>query len=147
MIKKCIGEYHHNIDEKGRIIIPSKLRSELKEDFVITRGLDNCLFIYPKDKWVKIISKYEELPNIKDTRNFMRTFLSGATYAEFDKQGRINITPVLVKYATLKRECVIIGVNDRLEIWDKERWDNFISENEECMSEIADKLFATNLEI
>ena len=147
MIKMFIGEYHHNIDEKGRIIIPSKLRSELKEDFVITRGLDNCLFIYPKDKWVKLISKYEELPNIKDTRNFMRTFLSGATYAEFDKQGRINIPPVLVKYATLKRECVIIGVNDRLEIWDKERWDNFISENEECMSEIADKLFATNLEI
>ena len=142
-----IGEYHHNIDEKGRIIIPSILRFYLLEDFVITRGLDNCLFIYPKDKWVKIISKYEELPNIKDTRNFMRTFLSGATYAEFDKQGRINIPPVLVKYATLKRECVIIGVNDRLEIWDKERWDNFISENEECMSEIADKLFATNLEI
>ena len=143
--KMFIGEYHHNIDEKGRIIIPSKLRTELTNDFVITRGLDNCLFIYPKDKWVKIISKYEELPNVKDTRNFMRTFLSGATYGEFDKQGRINISSPLIKYASLKKECVIIGVNDRLEIWSKESWENFIMENEEKMSESADKLFATNI--
>ena len=94
-----------------------------------------------------IIDKYKQLPDTKNRRHFMRIFLSGATECEYDKQGRINIPPVLVKYATLKRECVIIGVNDRLEIWDKERWDNFISENEECMSEIADKLSATNLEI
>ena len=139
-----IGEYHHNIDEKGRIIIPSKLRSELKEDFVITRGLDNCLFIYPKDKWVKIISKYEELPNIKDTRNFMRTFLSGATYAEFDKQGRINIASSLIEYANLEKECVVLGVGDRLEIWSKDRWNTFFTENQDSLSDIAENLFDTD---
>ena len=145
--KMFIGEYHHNIDEKGRIIIPSKLRTELTNDFIITRGLDNCLFIYPKDKWVKIISKYEELPNVKDTRNFMRTFLSGATYGEFDKQGRINISIPLIKYASLKKECVIIGVDERLEIWNKENWDGFITENEPNMTEIADNLFAPKFNV
>ena len=142
-----IGEYHHNIDDKGRIIIPSKLRGELTDGFVITRGLDNCLFIYPKEKWVNIINKYEELPNIKDTRNFMRTLLSGAMYGEFDKQGRMNISLPLIKYANLKKECVIIGVNDRLEIWGKESWEKFMMENEEKMSDIADKLFAINMEL
>ena len=142
-----IGEYHHNIDEKGRIIIPSKLRSELTEDFVITIGLDNCLFIYPKDKWIKIINKYEELPNVKDTRNFMRTFLSGATYGEFDKQGRINISSPLIKYASLKKECVIIGAGNRLEIWAKDDWDDFFNSAKDNMSDIAENLFDGSLDL
>ena len=79
-----MGEYHHNIDEKGRLTIPSKVRYELGENFIVTRGLDNCLFIYPKDEWTIIINKYKELPNTKDARNFMRFFLSGATTCEFD---------------------------------------------------------------
>ena len=142
-----MGEYHHNIDEKGRLTIPSKVRYELGENFIVTRGLDNCLFIYPKDEWANIISKYKELPNTKDARNFMRFFLSGATTCEFDKSGRINIPTPLIKYADLTKECVIIGVNDRLEVWSKERWENFIDENEDNLSDIADKLFATNLNI
>ncbi len=140
-----MGEFHHTIDDKGRLTIPSKIRYELGETFVITRGLDGCLFVYPKNEWVNIIGKYRGLPNTKDARNFMRFFLSGAVECEFDKQGRINISSPLTKYADLTKECVIIGVNDRLEIWSKDRWDNFIDENEENLSDIADNLFASNL--
>lgn len=142
-----MGEYHQKIDDKGRLTIPSKLRYELGEIFVITRGLDNCLFIYPKDEWNLVINKYKELPNTKDARNFMRFFLSGATEVSFDKQGRINIPVPLIKYSDLLKECVVIGVNERLEIWSKENWEGFIEDNEENLSDIADKLFSTNLNI
>ena len=140
-----MGEYNHTIDEKGRIVVPSKIREQLGHDFVVTRGLDNCLFIYPKNEWDNVINKYKELPNTKDARNFMRFFLSGATINEFDKQGRINIANSLIKYANLKKDCVIIGVNERLEIWDKDSWEEFISKNEENLSDIADKLFEIKL--
>ena len=140
-----MGEYNYTIDDKGRLTIPAKLREELGHDFIITRGLDKCLFVYPKTEWDNVIAKYKELPNTKDARNFMRFFLSGATQNEFDKQGRINIANPLIKYAGLNKDCVIIGVNDRLEIWDKEAWDNFISDNEENLSDIAEKLFAVDI--
>jgi len=140
-----MGEFHHNIDEKGRLIIPSKIRYELGEKFIITRGLDKCLFVYPITEWENIIQKYRELPNTREARNFMRFFLSGASECEFDKQGRINIAASLVNYASLKRECVIIGVNDRIEIWSKEMWDGFIEENEEKFSDLADHLFSSNV--
>ena len=137
-----IGEYHHNIDEKGRLIIPSKYRSELGERFIITRGLDKCIFIYSMNEWNSIINKLKSLPfTKKDARNFMRFFLSGATVCEFDKQGRISITSPLVHYANLNHECVIIGVNERLEIWDKDSFDNFMSTNEEEFSIISEHLF------
>jgi len=137
-----MGEYHHSIDEKGRLIIPSKLRYELGENFVLTRGLDNCLSIYPEDEWNNIINKYKELPNTKDARNFMRFFLSGATTCELDKQGRINISIPLIKYAYLEKDCTIIGVNDHLEIWDSKRFLEFMDSNEQNFSDIADKLFS-----
>lgn len=140
-----MGEYHHSIDDKGRLTIPSKLRYELGENFVVTRGLDGCLFVYPKKEWQDIISKYRELPNTRDARNFMRFFLSGATECDFDKQGRINIPTPLNTYAGIKKECVIIGVNERLEIWAKERWNTFMEENEESFSDIADNLFSTTM--
>ena len=142
-----MGEYHQKIDDKGRLTIPSKLRYELGESFIVTRGLDNCLFIYPKEEWNQVISKYKELPNTKDARNFMRFFLSGATEVNFDKQGRINIPMPLIKYSDLLKDCIVIGVNERLEIWSKENWDSFIENNEENLSDIADKLFTTNLNI
>ena len=145
VILMLMGEYHHNIDEKGRLTIPSKVRYDLGETFIVTRGLDNCLFVYPKNEWENVIAKYRELPNTKDARNFMRFFLSGATECEFDKQGRINISLPLINYADLKKECVIIGVNDRLEVWSKDRWETFISDNEDNLSDIADKLFATSI--
>ena len=139
-----MGEYHHTIDDKGRLTIPAKIRYELGANFVVTRGLDNCLFIYPSSEWSKVIDKYKELPNTKDARKFMRFFLSGATVSDFDKQGRVNIAQPLISYASLKKECIIIGVNDHLEVWSKTNWDNFILENEDDLSDIADKLFSSD---
>ena len=137
-----MGEFRHTIDEKGRIIIPSKLREGLKDNFIITRGLDGCLFIYPKEEWNNVISKYKELPDTRDKRQFMRIFLSGASICEYDKQGRINIPKPLIDYAKLEKDCIIIGVDERLELWSKEKLNIFINSNEEAMSSIADKLFS-----
>ena len=140
-----MGEYHYSIDDKGRLTIPSKLRYDLGEKFIVTRGLDNCLFIYPMNEWNNVINKYKELPNTKDARNFMRFFLYGATVCEFDKQGRINIQTPLLNYAKLTKDCVIIGVSERIEVWSKEKWEEFINENEDKLSDIADNLFSINL--
>ena len=139
-----MGEFHHNIDEKGRLTLPSKIRDDLKDNFILTRGLDNCLFIYPKDNWNNIIEKYNNLPNTKDARNFMRFFLSGANEISSDRQGRINIPSTLMSYASLEKECIIIGVNDHLEIWSLDNWNSFVNLNEDNFSSIADNLFANN---
>ncbi len=137
-----MGEYHHNIDTKGRIVIPNKVRDDLGENFIVTRGLDGCLFVYPKKEWDNVIAKYKEIPDTKNKRQFMRIFLSGATVCEYDKQGRINIPKPLVEYAKLIKDCIIIGVDEKLEIWSKDCWDKFISDNEESLSDIADDLFS-----
>ena len=143
-----MGEYHHTIDDKGRIIIPSKFRTELGDKFVLTRGLENCLFAYPETTWNKIVEKLNKLPfTKKDARNFSRFFLSGATVVEFDKQGRINISSPLTTYANLTKECVVIGVGDRLEIWDNEKWNQFFEENEDSMSDIAENLFTADIDM
>lgn len=140
-----MGEYHHNIDDKGRIIIPSKFRYDLGEKFIITRGIDKCIFVYPNSEWIKLISNLNELSfTRKDVRSFQRFFLSGATECEFDKQGRINITSPLADYADLTKECVIIGVNDRIELWAKDNFDKFINDNIENISDIAENLFERN---
>ena len=143
-----MGEYHHSLDEKGRIIIPSKFREELGESFVLTRGLENCLFVYPLVEWNKIVERLKKLPfTKKDARKFTRFFLSGATIVELDKQGRINITSPLLNYASLEKECVIVGVNDRIEIWSKDKWENFFDENSENLSDIAENLFTSNIDL
>ena len=137
-----MGEYHHTIDEKGRLIIPSKFREGLGEKFIITRGIENCLFVYSLDSWEKITNKLETLPfTKKDARQFVRFFLSGATTAEFDKQGRVNITSPLISYAKLQKDCVVIGTGDRLEIWSQEDWDSFFESASNNMSDIAENLF------
>lgn len=141
-----MGEYHHNIDEKNRLIIPSKFRYELGEKFIITRGLDGCLFVYPMNEWNKIIEKLNTLPfTKKDARAFLRFFLSGATECIFDRQGRVNIQSSLVDYAHISKECVIVGVNDRLEIWSRECWDKFLTSNNDDLSDIAENLFDSDL--
>ena len=137
-----MGEYHHNLDDKNRLIIPSKFRDELGEEFIITRGIDACLFVYSKSSFQKVVDKLETLPfTKKDARNFNRFFLSGAVECEFDRQGRINITSPLVRYAGLTKECVIIGANDRLEIWSSESWEKFFTDNEVAVADIAENLF------
>ena len=137
-----MGEYHHTIDEKGRIIIPAKFREMLGEKFIVTRGIENCLFVYPNDEWQKIVTKLESLPFTKrDARQFVRFFLSGATIAEFDKQGRVNLTTPLIDYAKLQKDCVVIGTGSRLEIWSSEDWNSFFESAKDNMSDIAENLF------
>lgn len=143
-----MGEYHHTIDEKGRIIIPSKFREDLGEKFIITRGIENCLFVYSLSSWEKITNKLESLPfTKKDARQFVRFFLSGATTAEFDKQGRVNITSPLISYANLQKDCVVIGTGDRLEIWSQEDWNAFFESASSNMSDIAENLFNESVSI
>ena len=140
-----MGEFHHNLDEKGRIIIPSRFREELGDNIIITRGLEDCLFIYSEKEWSKVVLKLKELPfTKKDARSFTRMFLSGAVSSTFDKQGRIKITSPLLDYASIDKECVVIGVNDRLEIWSKDKWNSFMDVTTENMSDLADHLFETN---
>ena len=137
-----IGEYHHAIDEKGRIIIPAKFREELGSSFIVTRGIENCLFIYSMENWAKITDKLNSLPfTHKDARTFNRFFMSGATDVELDKQGRINLPSPLIQYANLVKDCVVIGTGDRLEVWSLESWDRFFDSTKDSMSDIAENLF------
>lgn len=137
-----MGEYHHNIDEKSRLIIPSKFRSELGDKIIITKGLDKCLFIYSLEEWNKIMQKVSKLQfTKKNVRAFERAFIGGASTIEFDKQGRINITSPLVHYANITKECVIIGVNERLEIWDASEFEKYMKENEESLDLITEDIF------
>lgn len=143
-----MGEYHHTIDDKGRIIIPAKFRQNLGSSFIVTRGIENCLFAYSIGEWDKIVERLNKLPfTKKDARNFSRFFLSGATVCEFDKQGRINISSPLIDYANISKDCVIVGVGDRLEIWSQENWDKFFNENQENMSDIAENLFSMEMDV
>lgn len=137
-----MGEFNHSIDDKNRLIIPSKLRNELGNEAVITRGLDKCLFIYSKKEWESIVSKLSNLPFTKKiVRDFNRFFLSSASTIVFDKMGRVNLSQSLLNYANLTKECVIIGVNDRVEVWDKNEFDTFISSNLDNFSDMAENLF------
>ncbi|MBQ6404464.1 MAG: division/cell wall cluster transcriptional repressor MraZ [Bacilli bacterium] len=143
-----IGEYHHTIDEKGRIIIPAKFRDSLGEQFIITRGIENCLFVYSLENWAKITDKLTSLPfTKKDARTFSRFFLSGATDVELDKQGRVNVSQPLIDYANLSKDCVIIGTGDRLEIWSQESWNVFFDSTKDSMSDIADHLFNESVDL
>ncbi len=136
-----MGEYQHSVDTKGRLIVPSKFREDLGNTFVITRGLDNCLFGYPMDEWRKLEEKLKQLPMTKkDARAFARFFFSGATEVEIDKQGRINIPSPLATYANIEKECVVIGVSSKIEIWAKEAWATYFNEAEDSFNDIAENL-------
>ena len=142
------GEYRHNIDLKGRIIIPSKIRFEMGDKIVITRGLDGCLFGYNEKTWDSIMQKLSTLPYTKsDVRKYTRFMTSGAITLEFDKQGRINIPNYLNQYASLEKEVVIVGVIDRIEIWSKDKWESFMNENIESLSDISENLFDSNFDL
>ncbi|MCM3689978.1 division/cell wall cluster transcriptional repressor MraZ [Neobacillus niacini] len=141
-----MGEYHHSIDIKGRMIVPSKFREELGEMFIITRGLDQCLFGYPLSEWALIEEKLKGLPlTKKDARAFTRFFFSGATESELDKQGRINIPAPLLQYAKLEKECVVLGVSNRIEIWSKQIWEDYFSQSEDSFAEIAENMIGFDI--
>lgn len=136
-----MGEYQHSVDAKGRLIVPAKFREALGEMFVVTRGLDNCLFGYPMNEWRKLEEKLKDLPMTKkDTRAFARFFFSGASEVEIDKQGRINIPSTLITYAHLEKECVVLGVSNRIEIWAKDAWEIYFNESEQSFNEIAENM-------
>ena len=119
-----MGEYNHTIDAKGRLIVPSKFREKLGEEFVVTKGLDDCLFVYPMDEWAHIEEAFRKVPlTNKKARDFVRFFFAGAASCEVDKQGRILLPPNLRSYAGLEKEIVSAGVLNRVEIWDKEKWE------------------------
>ena len=143
-----MGEYHHTIDDKGRIIIPAEFREELGEEFIITRGIENCLFVYSMESWNHITDKLNSLPfTKKDARNFVRFFMSGATNVELDKQGRVNVSTPLINYANLEKECVVIGTGDRLEIWSDALWVSFFNSTKDSMSDIAENLFNESVDL
>lgn len=118
-----MGEFNHSVDAKGRIIIPSKFREDLGEEFVITLGLDGCLFAYPENEWALFVEKLKTLPGTKEARQLQRYFMAGAAACETDKQGRILIPAKLRESAVLEKDIVFVGVLNKIEIWSKERWD------------------------
>lgn len=136
-----IGEYQHNIDEKGRLAIPAKFRNELAKGAVVTRGLDNCLFLYPQKDWEVLASKLVKLPISKaNTRAFTRLMLAGAMDCEIDKQGRIILPDYLRKYALIKKKVVVAGLYNRLEIWDEAAWNKYKLSTEKRGGDIAETL-------
>ncbi len=120
-----IGEYQYTVDAKGRLFIPVKFREDLGESFVVTKGLDDCLFVYSEEQWNKLLEKINALP--MSQRDIRRFVLAGATQVDLDKQGRILLPQNLREHAKLERDVVIIGVSERVEIWDKERWENAVN--------------------
>ncbi len=136
-----IGEYKHNLDNKGRVAVPAKFRKILKQGAVVTRGLDNCLFLYSKREWKVIAEKLSKLPiSQAKARAFARLMLAGAMDVDFDNQGRINLPEYLIKYASLKKKAIIAGLYDRLEIWDEVNWNKFKAGAEKESASIAEAL-------
>lgn len=133
-----LGEYNHSIDEKSRVIVPSKFRDDLGSTFVITKGFDTCLFAFSVEEWKNFESKLKELPlSNENARKYVRYFLAGACECQVDKQGRILIPQNLKEHASLKKDIVITGVSTRVEIWDKEKWNNYTSDENIDLNEIA----------
>lgn len=136
-----IGEYEHSLDAKGRLIMPAKLREDMGEKFIVTKGLDGCLFGFSQTEWANFEEKLKTLPlTNKNARDFVRFFLSGAIECEIDKQGRFLIASNLREYANMEKDVVIIGVGTRLEIWNKDKWKTYNSEENISADEIAENM-------
>lgn len=136
-----IGEYNHSLDPKNRLIIPAKLREQLGESFVMTKGLDNCLFVYSLDEWRNVEDKLKTLPmTSKDARAFVRFFFAGASECEIDKQGRALVPSNLKEYASIDKDVVIIGVSTRIEIWSLEQWNKFNNDADISYEDVAEKM-------
>ncbi|MGI6659855.1 MAG: division/cell wall cluster transcriptional repressor MraZ [Dethiobacteraceae bacterium] len=141
-----MGEYQHTLDSKGRLIMPAKFREELGDKFVLTRGLDNCLFVYPLEEWNNLEQKLKNLPFTRsDARAFTRFFFSGATECELDKQGRVLIPTNLRSHAKLQKDAVIIGVSSRVEIWSQEEWQRYSEDTGLSFENIAEKIMDIEL--
>lgn len=136
-----LGEYAHTLDDKGRLIIPARFREELGPRFVVTRGLDRCLFVYASTEWQVLADKLRSLPLTKaDSRAFARLLFSGASECDLDKQGRILLPSVLREFAAIERDVIVIGVSNRVEIWAAEEWQKYSDEATESYEAIAEKI-------
>ncbi|MBR2533526.1 MAG: division/cell wall cluster transcriptional repressor MraZ [Erysipelotrichaceae bacterium] len=136
-----IGEYQHNLDAKGRIVVPGRFREELHESFILARGLDGCLSIYSLKQWDKMFEEIDKLPTTKKAaRQYIRMLTSTATECTLDNQGRIQIPSFLSKPVNIVKECVVIGANDHIEIWDKTTWDSYYLDASNSFEEVAENL-------
>ena len=136
-----IGEYSHTLDAKGRLIIPSKFREELHTSFILTRGLDGCLTIYSLKQWEKIFEEINKLPDTKkDTRKYVRVLTSNATECALDAQGRILIPDNLLKAVAIEKDCVVVGANDHIEIWNEEAWKKYYEDAAKNFEDVAENL-------
>lgn len=136
-----IGEYSHSLDDKGRLAVPKKFRAALAKGAVVTRGLDNCLFLYTKTEWAKLAEKLANLPFAQaNTRAFARLMLAGAMDVEVDKQGRIIVPEYLRGFAGLKKDLVVAGLYNRLELWDAEKWGEYTKRTEAESTNIAEQM-------
>ncbi|HHU55433.1 MAG TPA: division/cell wall cluster transcriptional repressor MraZ [Acholeplasmataceae bacterium] len=136
-----IGEFHYNLDDKGRLFIPTAYRELLDKKVVVARGLEKCLYLYSLEEWNVLLNKINELSFTKrSNREFSRMFLSGAFVNEIDSKGRINIDNILISHAQLKKECIILGAGNRIEIWDKEYWNNYYEEHMQIIEDISEEL-------
>ena len=136
-----LGEYKHNLDIKGRVAIPAKFREELKSGAIITRGLDNCLFVFTSKEWEMLAQKLVSLPLAQaNSRAFARLMLAGATDVDIDSQGRVLIPDYLRKYAGLSKQVTVAGLYNRIEVWDSENWEKYKQKTESSSDEIAEKL-------
>jgi MraZ protein len=136
-----MGEFQHALDSKGRLFIPARLREELGERFIMTRGLDRCLFVYPLAEWATLERKLKELPFTRsEARAFVRFFFAGATECQPDNQGRVLIPPSLRSYAGIEKETSIIGVSTRVEIWSQQEWENYSAKVRDNYAELAEKM-------
>jgi len=134
-----IGQYNHTIDEKGRMNMPAKFRREVASGVVITRGLDRCLFVYPKAEWEEMAQKLAKLPiTKKSSRAFARLMLAGAWDSEIDTQGRVMLPDYLRQYASLKKHVIVAGLFNRVEIWDEDAWREYQAQTEAASEEIAE---------
>ena len=141
-----LGEYKHSLDDKSRLTIPSKFREDLGASFVMTRGLDGCLFLFPRADWSLIEQKLRAMPLTRaDVRQFSRFFFSGAAELDLDKQGRVLVPQNLRDYAGISIECVIIGVGSRIEIWDELKWTTYADEASDGFDELAERLVDLDL--
>ncbi|OPX88380.1 MAG: cell division protein MraZ [Pelotomaculum sp. PtaB.Bin104] len=136
-----MGEYQHSVDAKGRLFIPARLREGLGDLFILTKGLDGCLFAYPSPEWRELEQKLKSLPFTRgDARAFVRFFFSGASECEVDKQGRVLIPGNLREYAKIERDAIVIGVSTRVEIWSAQAWENYQAQAASSYEELAEKL-------
>lgn len=136
-----LGTYSPRLDEKGRLILPAKFRDELAEGLVITKGQERCLYVWSTAEFARITEQMRQAPvTSKAARDYMRVFFAGASDEAPDKQGRVTIPPALRSYAGLDRDCVVIGANTRVEVWDAQAWERYLGEQEQAFAELSEEV-------